>query len=435
MRIWRTLPPAAAPIGVRDIIAGVYGLLRGQRQVDQFRSELKSYFGVRHCFLLSSGKAALTLILLALKELFADRDEVILPAFTCYSVPASVVRAGLRIRLCDLHPESFDFDFVQLSAQLSRLSPLQPIESNFENVTTNFLKGTRGGDVENLIGSVRGVLAVVATHLFGFPSDVQRLRKLVQDAGVIIVEDAAQAMGEICDRKMLGTLGDISFFSLGRGKAFSSVEGGVILTDRDDIALIINRLVDGLPHRHLWNQGGLLVKAIALMLFTHPWFFWIPQSIPKLRLGETHYEPDFPILRMSSFQAGLTVKWREKLDNFRYTRKTNVNRWIAALDENKKSDLYFKHSLSLGLLRFPIKIKDPLKRRSLLKESTERGLGIAPVYPDSINHIPELNEDLKNQEFPVAERFAKELVTLPTHVYLTKKDIVKTSKFLSRING
>lgn len=424
----RTLPPAAAPIGVRDIISGVCGLLRGQRQINQFRSELKSYFGVKHCFLVSSGKAALTLILLALKELFADRDEVILPAFTCYSVPASVVRAGLRIKLCDLNPESLDFDFIQLSAQLSRLSALPP-ELDFGNVTTNLLKGM-GGDVGYLIGSATGILAVVTTHLFGFPSDVQRLRKLVQDAGVIIVEDAAQAMGEICDRKMLGTLGDISFFSLGRGKAFSSVEGGVILTDRDDIAVIVNRLVESLPHHHLWDQGNLFVKAIALMLFTHPWLFWIPRSIPKLRLGETRYEPDFPILRMSSFQAGLAVRWREKLYNFRHTRKTNVNRWIAALDASKKSDLYFKHSLSLGLLRFPIKIKDSLKRKSLLKESTERGLGIAPVYPDSINHIPELSEHLKSQKFPVAERFAQELVTLPTHVYLTQKDIVETSKLV-----
>src|SRR5205814_5139597 len=123
MHIGRTLPPAATPIGIREIISGVCGIFRGQRELDRFQSELKENFGVKHCFLVSSGKAAFTLILLALHELFPDRDEVLIPAFTCYSVPSSVVRAGLRIRLCDQRPDSFDFDFAQLSAMLSAGSP------------------------------------------------------------------------------------------------------------------------------------------------------------------------------------------------------------------------------------------------------------------------------------------------------------------------
>src|SRR5204862_4995012 len=123
MHIGRTLPPAATPIGIREIISGVCGIFRGQRELDRFESELKEHFGVKHCFLVSSGKAALTLILLALKELSLDRDEVLIPAFTCYSVPSSVVRAGLRIRLCDLRPDSLDFDFDQLSTLLSAGSP------------------------------------------------------------------------------------------------------------------------------------------------------------------------------------------------------------------------------------------------------------------------------------------------------------------------
>src|SRR6266850_4621412 len=125
MRIGRTLPPAATPIGVRAIVSGVCGIFRGRRELDRFRSELKEYFGVKHCFLVSSGKAAFTLILLALKELFPHRDDVLIPAFTCYSVPSSVVRAGLRIRLCDLRPDSLDLDFTHLSAMLSEAPPPQ----------------------------------------------------------------------------------------------------------------------------------------------------------------------------------------------------------------------------------------------------------------------------------------------------------------------
>src|SRR5258706_13212711 len=108
MRIGRTLPPAATPIDIRAVVSGICGIFRGRQGLDRFELELKEHFEGEHCFLVSSGKAAFTLILLALQELFPDRDEVLLPAFTCYSVPSSAVRAGVKIRLCDQRPDSLD---------------------------------------------------------------------------------------------------------------------------------------------------------------------------------------------------------------------------------------------------------------------------------------------------------------------------------------
>ena len=120
MRIGRTLPPAAAPIYPHDILSGIKALFNGHRELERFEAELKDYCGMRHCFLLSSGKAALTFILEALREIRPERDEVLIPAFTCYSVPSAIVRAGLRVRLCDINPETLDFDFDQLGTILSQ---------------------------------------------------------------------------------------------------------------------------------------------------------------------------------------------------------------------------------------------------------------------------------------------------------------------------
>jgi len=114
MRIGRTIPPAASPIHPYDILMGVKGLLRGRFEIDDFKLELKKHFQVRHCFLLSSGKSALSIILVALKQIFPDRNEVLIPAFTCYSVPSAIVRAGLKVRLCDVNPETLDFNFAAL---------------------------------------------------------------------------------------------------------------------------------------------------------------------------------------------------------------------------------------------------------------------------------------------------------------------------------
>ncbi len=283
--------------------------------------------------------------------------------------------------------------------------------------------------------SIKKVLAVVPTHLFGFPADVARLRKLIRDPEVIIVEDAAQAMGESTEDRKLGTLGDISFFSLGRGKALSVVEGGIILTNRDDLAEALNRFVDHLPRYGLLSLLNVILKAGALMMLIHPRVFWVPRSVPVLKLGETLFEPHFPILRMSSFQAGLARNWRERLEKLRGIRKKKVNRWITILEASGTRGSDFLRGRSLGLLRFPIRVSDKKKRESLLRESARMGLGIMPVYPTSINAIPQLRGKIEGGAFPVAESCARELVTLPTHGYLTQDDETELTRLISRVLG
>jgi perosamine synthetase len=78
MRIGRTLPPAASPIYFSDIISGLQGLYHGKRELERFETELKDYFGMKHCFLVSSGKTALTIILQSLKDIYPDRTQVII---------------------------------------------------------------------------------------------------------------------------------------------------------------------------------------------------------------------------------------------------------------------------------------------------------------------------------------------------------------------
>jgi len=89
-----------------------------------------------------------------------------------------------------------------------------------------------------------------------------------------------------------------------------------------------------------------------------------------------------------------------------------VNRWIAILEASGNADPG-SQDRSLGLLRFPLGARDDKKRGALLRESTRMGLGIMPTYPTSINAIPELRGKVVGGAFPVAESYARELVTLP----------------------
>jgi dTDP-4-amino-4,6-dideoxygalactose transaminase len=271
----------------------------------------------------------------------------------------------------------------------------------------------------------------VPAHLFGIPGNIDALRSRIRDHNIIIVEDAAQAMGETANEKKLGTLGDVAFFSLGRGKALSVLEGGVILTDRDDVAGALESHVSELPRYSLLRLLNLIFKTLALVVLNHPRVFLLPRSMPFLKLGQTIYDPHFPILRMSSFQAGLAIRWRQKLFAMRTVRRRNVARWLALLAGRKG------HSPSgppLALLRFPVRIGDSSERERVLRRSAEAGLGIMPAYPGNIASIPELDGTIPDGPFPASEQWARELVTLPTHSYLTDKDASRIMELLSQVS-
>jgi perosamine synthetase len=409
-------------------------MFRGRRELERFSSELRECFGVKHCFLVSSGKAAFALTLLALKELFPERDEVLIPAFTCFSVPSSIVHAGLKVRLCDLHPDGLDFDFAQMSEILhetasARDADARPADGNGPLARDSLDASGDSG------GRRHALLAVVPTHLFGFSSDLSRLRAMVRDPRVTIIEDAAQAMGEARDGRRLGTLGDVGFFSLGRGKAYSVVEGGVILTDRDDIARGLDRLIQRLPRYGLLSLLALICKAVALAVFMRPRLFWMPKSLPFLRLGETLFDPRFPICKMTAFQAGLARNWRDKVEKLKDARSRNANRLIAVFEPSRIHGSPFLKGPLPGLLRLPMRVSDRKRRELLLRESAASGLGIMPTYPTSIDAIPELKGEIGDGSFPVAERCAGELVTLPTHGYVTEEDVSKLGRLVSRVLG
>lgn len=359
----------------------------GPVALEKRRQELRAFFGTNHCFFVSSGKAALTLILQALKDLHPDRDQVLIPAFACYSVPSAIARAGLTIQLCDIDPATLDFDYDQLEDKLTNPR----------------------------------LLCVLPIHLFGLPADIDRLTQLRRDPAVCIVEDAAQAMGGEWQGRKLGTRGDVGFFSLGRGKALTAVEGGIIITDDDRLARALATHVAMLPACGIGTSVKQLIAAIALMLLLRPELFWIPKAMPFLRLGETRYDPDFPMRRFSAFQAGLLAGIENKLETLRRTRREHIRFWI----KNLASSIVDKDTALQDppdLLRFPVRMHNSKAVDRILAASEQAGLGLARTYPDAIHGIPQLCDQLAGQDCPNARRAAQELITLPVHGFLTTND-------------
>lgn len=385
MRIGRTLPPAASPFYLKDIVSGVAGFFEGEGIVKRFEDELKSFYQVGYCFAVSSGKAALVLILQALHEIYPERDEVLIPAYTCYSVPSAIIRAGFRVRLCDMAPGTLDFDFDHIVDELDNPR----------------------------------LLCVIPTHLFGIPTDVERVKTLISQRDIFVLEDAAQAMGGGRNGKKIGTLGDVGLFSMGRGKVFSTVEGGIILTDNDLIGLMLEKRLAAIKGYGNFDCLKLILNAIALSLLIYPRIYWLPKLLPFLKLGETHFNPSFPIRKLSSFQAGMAKKWKTIINKLKAARLVNANR-IAGYG-------ILPPGVSRGtipdLIRFPVLVADVETKKKILKKSERMGLGISDGYPDSIDGIDELWDLPRGNAFPVAKDIAERIVTLPVHPYVNDDDV------------
>ncbi len=393
---FRHVAPAGAPIRAADLVAGLAGLAARGDVRARLEREVRERFEVACCVPVSTGRAALALLLRALSDLGPpDRREVVVPSYTCYSVPASVVKAGLRPRLVDVDPATLDFDH----ARLERMDTAR-------------------------------VLAIVATNLYGLPNDLPRLAEFARQRGIFLVDDAAQAMGAQVGGRASGTWGDAGLFSLDKGKNVSAMDGGLLVTRSPRVAAAIERRAAALPPAAAAGTARDLAKLVAYAALLRPWLYWIPNGIPQLGLGRTEYRTDFPEHAYSSLLAAVALRMLPRLDHFTAERRDHAAALLNALDRvpglTAVAPLPASHPV---YLRLPLLVTDPGARAPLLDALGRAGIGATASYPSSLADVPALAPDLHERPADVAGgRFvAERIVTIPTHPYVTADDVARTA--------
>lgn len=378
MNLRRTLAPTAAPLGAMDLFWAATAGLGSTRTRARLEKELKEYLAADQVFLLSSGKAALTVLLEAMAMLRPAR-KVAIPAYTCFSVPAAVVRAGLDPVLIDVNPHTLDFDKTSLSEVVRRAD----------------------------------LLCIVPTHLFGVASDVATVRSICPPE-VFVVEDAAQAMGvRTVEGRLLGTGGDASIFSFGRGKHLTCGSGGLIAVRSATLARTCEERCSRLPDAGAIQALRAWIELALTSVMLRPRLFWLPAGLPFLGLGRTVYSTDFELTSLSGLGVGALRRWRARLELSNRHRARAVSATGRALGSKSRE---------VPLLRYPVLLPTSEHRASLVAASERRGLGISAMYPTAIHHIPALRSRFDGQRFPGAEALATRLVTLPTHQYVRAAD-------------
>ena len=167
--------------------------------VKKFEQQFSKRHGRKHAIAVSSGTAALQCAVNALD--LSPGDEVVMPSFTIISCVTPVVEMGATPVLVDCDPKTFN--------------------SSPEQIISAITPRTK---------------AIMLVHIYGLPVDVDPILAIAKENGIKVIEDAAEAIGLDYKNRPCGSLGDISTFSFYSNKHITTGEGGMILTDDDDVA-------------------------------------------------------------------------------------------------------------------------------------------------------------------------------------------------------
>jgi perosamine synthetase len=386
----RHVAPAGAPITTADLIRwGRRGI--GTNGHAALAEAIATRFGAKHVFLTNTGRAGLTVAFRALRTLAPSRDEVVLPAYTCFSVAASAVRAGLKVRIVDVDPATLDFD----------------------------REGLETCDL-------RKALAVVATNPYGYPSDMRTLRALTRHHGVFLIDDAAQAMGASADGSPSGVRGDVGLFSLDKGKNVSAIDGGIVIAQSDEVADAIRQLIESLPPATPSVVAELAAKLCVYVTFLRPSLYWIPNSLPNTGIGATVYRTDFALAQMPAPVASLGRVMLDRLDGFSEHRRMMAESWRRALaGVDGISQVRAVTDSTPACLRYPILEADGVWKDRTIRALNAVGVGASCSYPTQLSAIPNLAPHLVGPCADLAggRTVAARIVTLPTHPLVTERDV------------
>jgi dTDP-4-amino-4,6-dideoxygalactose transaminase len=345
---------AAAHLAHADEIeAAVVRVLRSGKyilgeEVAAFERELATWLGARHVVTCASGTDALTLALLALP--LAPGDEVIVPAFTIFVDAEVVALLGGSPRFVDVEPATCALDPEALARGLT--------------------PRTR---------------AVIATHLYGVPADLDAIRELCAPRGIAVIEDACQAIGSELRGRRAGTLGDLGCFSFFPTKNLGAAgEGGAIVVADDALAAKL---------RALRNHG-------AAAKYRHE----------AIGLNS----------RLDELQAAiLRVKLRH-LPAMQTRRAAIAARYDVALTPlglaapRPPRDRATNHHLYT--IRHP-------HRDQLRAHLAQSGIDAAVHYPLAPFQQPLYRAAYDDREFPIATQLAATVLSLPAHAQLSDEDV------------
>jgi dTDP-4-amino-4,6-dideoxygalactose transaminase len=331
------------------------GQLVAGEEVREFEREFAGYCGADHAVATANGTAAIHAALTALG--LGEGDTVITSPFSFVATANAIRHCGAEPAFADVDPDTYNLDPAAVEAVAREI------------------------DAD----------AILAVHLFGLPADVERLQRVADEHDLLLVEDAAQAHGARYRGDRVGTFGDAACFSFYPTKNMTTGEGGMLVTDRQDVAERAQRFV---------NHG---------------------------RTGRYDHAEVGHNFRMPEMAAAMGRVQLRKLPRYTQARRSNAAVLDEALTEEpvatpvEPADRYHVYH------QYTVRCPDREGLRTYLKE---QGIGTGVYYPTPIHEQPAYAEVACDA--PVAERAAEEVLSLPVHPGVDREDLRQIATHVAR---
>ncbi|MBI2636156.1 DegT/DnrJ/EryC1/StrS family aminotransferase [Candidatus Peregrinibacteria bacterium] len=368
-----TIPLSSPDVSEEDI-AAVTAVLRTPRlslgpKIPEFEQAVAAFTGVKHAVAVSSGTAALHLCVRALG--IGDGDEVITTPFSFVASANCMLFERAVPRFVDIEPETFCID-----------------PANIEAAITPNTKAILGVDV------------------FGQTADWNELERIAAKHHLALIEDSCEALGSSVGGRQAGAFGDCGTFAFYPNKQMTTGEGGMVVTDRDDIALAA---------RMMRNQGR------------DPDSAWLEHKV----LGYNY--------RLSDIAAALGISQLKRLPQF-IEKRARVVSWYAEalspLHEHVRTPL-LHDGTDVSWFVYVVRLADRYSasdRDRLISLLRERGIGCNAYFP--CIHLQPFYQKIyghKRVEFPVAESVSDHTLALPFFTGMTEKQVAEVVSVLTEV--
>ena len=323
-------------------------LVQGQK-VKALEEKFSTLCQTKYAIATSSGTAALHLALLA--HNIGPGDEVITTSFTFIASVNSIIYVGATPVLVDIDEETFNLDPIKVEAAITPRTK-----------------------------------AIMPVHLYGYPADMNAFVDIAERHNLILIEDAAQAVGATYKGRATGSFGT-GCFSLYATKNIQSGEGGMITTSDGDLA-----------HRlRLLRQHGMERRYYHELLGYN--------------------------FRMTNLHAAIGLAQLDRLEDFNRKRRHNaqfLSRHIeSVIVPNVKPG--YEHVWHQYTVRVPDGA--PFSRDEAVQKLTDAGIGTGVFYPVPAHEQDYVKKQYGPKRLPITEKLARQVFSLPVHPLLTQNDL------------
>lgn len=340
------------------------GMLSMGAMVETFEDAFANFLGVRHAIAVSSATAALHLAHHVMG--IGVDDEVIVPSLTFVATASSVVYTGATPIFADIIGE-------------------QDLNIDPDDVAHRITSRTRG---------------IVVVHYAGYPVDMDRIMHLADQHGLYVVEDASHAPGSDYHGKPLGTIGHVGCFSFYTNKNMTTAEGGMVVTNDDNLAQRMRRMRSHGMTTVTWDR----IRGHAY-------------SYDVTDLGFNY--------RIDEMRAALGIVQLNRLPASNKRRRILMENYLTGLSQNCMIVVPFGLGVEdVSYHICPVLLTDGMMRESVMTDLRNRGVQTSIHYPPV--HLFSLYRErygCRSGMLPITEDVTQRELTLPLYPSMCEADV------------